>query len=59
MAFSLVQASINFHCPICQVYPGEQCWPRAEDDAPWVHHQRVKVMHFNTHGPQGFTLVSA
>lgn len=44
MAYSVVDQSHQVPCPACEAQPGEQCWPRAADDAPWVHKDRSRLL---------------
>lgn len=47
MAFSRVEAAQVYPCPVCGVDEGVFCWPRAADDAPWVHKFRAEVFEYN------------
>jgi len=44
---SRVEAAKAYGCPDCGVSPGDVCWPRQEDDSPWAHTTRVKLMEMN------------
>ena len=47
MRISRVEAAKAYGCPDCGVSPGDVCWPRQEDDSPWAHTTRVKLMEMN------------
>ena len=47
MSFSRVTESHAYPCPACGVDQGMWCWPRSDDDAPWVHKIRSDAMEFN------------
>lgn len=44
MKHSPIDAAKSVPCPACFVDQGNECWPRAEGDANWVHTERRELL---------------